>query len=836
MPVTGIRVLLLVSVLLAACGPTRRDDERDPSPCDRPCAGGCCAKDEACIDDACVPCEPTTCAAEGVFCGDIPDTCGGTLRCGDCQGDQTCGGGGVPGRCGRNGCTGETDAELCATAGLDCGSLQATDSCGDARTIESCGSCTAPATCGGSGRNGICGQPGEQCVPETDRRFCQRLGRDCGSLVDFDNCDASRTVASCGSCDAPKSCGGGGRTGVCGCTGETDAQLCSAAGATCGTINVTDRCGIARHPSCGSCSAPQSCGGAGTPNRCGCTGETDTELCSAASANCGTIRPVDRCGRSRTITCGSCTSPLSCGGGGTANRCGCTGDTDASLCSRAGAQCGTVRVTDSCNTTRDVSCGSCTAPNTCGGGGTANRCGCTDSRTNTQLCTTQGYECGFAEIADRCGITRSISNCGNCTAPESCGTSWFDMNTCICDAETDTALCTQVGWQCGSPSLTDKCGNPRAPNCGTCNDPATCGTDHRCHCDAETNAQFCARLGKNCGSVTANDNCGTSRTVNCGTSCPSGQSCSSRNQCTAWTVVTNSVTSNDITGIWGVSPTEIYMTSDSENSANPRLVKWNGTSLTATAKLTATGFTLNGLIDVWANSGNVFAVGYGKDSAGAYKTVVLRSAGGSNWTTVTEFARFNGVAWNVRGTSANDLWVAMPGFATLGHPPLLQHFNGTTWAPVTMASNIEADEMLQGLMPFSPTDVFMTANSGDVLWRSNGTTMTSVPAPHSGYFDCWGSSPNDVWMSGSDGKIGHWNGSVVEDRSVPNSTAWFYDIHGTGPNDIWAVGTGTDIAHWDGTRWILEPSPTTRWLTGVWVTPTEVWAVGDSGTVLRRAR
>lgn len=45
-----------------------------------------------------------------------------------------------------------------------------------------------------------------------------------------------------------------------GCTGETDAVLCVAVGATCGSISATDRCGEARTPECGDCVAPEACG------------------------------------------------------------------------------------------------------------------------------------------------------------------------------------------------------------------------------------------------------------------------------------------------------------------------------------------------------------------------------------------------------------------------------------------------------------------------------------------------------------------------------------------------------------------------------------------------
>ena len=54
------------------------------------------------------------------------------------------------------------------------------------------------------------------CKPESDGSFCSRLGKNCGSVTDFDNCGATRTVAFCGSCPSPQTCGGASLPNVCG--------------------------------------------------------------------------------------------------------------------------------------------------------------------------------------------------------------------------------------------------------------------------------------------------------------------------------------------------------------------------------------------------------------------------------------------------------------------------------------------------------------------------------------------------------------------------------------------------------------------------------------------
>jgi hypothetical protein len=55
----------------------------------------------------------------------------------------------------------------------------------------------------------------------------------------------------CGTCQAPKTCGGGGNANRCGCTPKT----CDALGAMCG--NIDDGCGTMLE--CGACPKKKVC-------------------------------------------------------------------------------------------------------------------------------------------------------------------------------------------------------------------------------------------------------------------------------------------------------------------------------------------------------------------------------------------------------------------------------------------------------------------------------------------------------------------------------------------------------------------------------------------------
>ncbi len=159
-------------------------------------------------------CTKRSCTELGVECGPAADGCGGLLACGPCIAPSTCGGGGVPGKCGGGSCIKKTCTEL----GVKCG--PSGDGCGG--TMD-CGPC--PGVDGGG------------CVPLGCGGRCGPQGDGCGGVL------------SCPACDG----------GTCVKT------TCTLAGADCGFY--PDGCGGLLD--CGSCTPPSTCGGSGTPNKCG---------------------------------------------------------------------------------------------------------------------------------------------------------------------------------------------------------------------------------------------------------------------------------------------------------------------------------------------------------------------------------------------------------------------------------------------------------------------------------------------------------------------------------------------------------------------------------------
>ena len=193
--------------------------------------GHACGEDEFCRSGQCIEneqgdtCEPTTCAAQGIACGNIDDGCGNPLTCGTCADSEVC----VRGACiDPTQCTPDT----CKSLGMACGTLD--DGCGG--TLE-CGACTGDLVC----TDGQC-LPAA-CVPKT----CEALGARCGSPD-----DGCGKPLECGACTGDLVCISGACTiKPVDCTPTT----CAAQGKNCG--NIDDGCGHTL--SCGTCGANQTC-------------------------------------------------------------------------------------------------------------------------------------------------------------------------------------------------------------------------------------------------------------------------------------------------------------------------------------------------------------------------------------------------------------------------------------------------------------------------------------------------------------------------------------------------------------------------------------------------
>ncbi|HZS37275.1 MAG TPA: hypothetical protein VFF06_10625 [Polyangia bacterium] len=393
----------------------------------------------------CVPNSNPCIPIPGASCGNPPDGCGGTLKCGSCA------------DAGGFECNREFNCDhACTSVCPVCSDtpVTVTDSCGNPHVCQvipcpggercvngmCCQTCaTLGLSCGtaddGCGNVLNCGPP--CCTPNC-------LGRDCGS----NGCGGS-----CGTCVDPDTCGGGGTDGQCGCNASFSCIV-----GTCGT--VVDRCGVSHECQCPAGTKCQSDGSCCTPQ---CAGK-----------QCGD----DGCGG----VCGTCAAPNTCGGNGTPNTCGCSA---AFSCFVGGCR----EALDGCGVPHECKCPN--ASDKCQADGTC----CTPSTNCTDKCGPQPDGCGGTLECEPCCTPTTCAALGDVCGEQSDGCNGSLSCSCanagdVCNAG---SCCTPLGCegQCGT--VGDGCGGEI--DCGACCTPSGC-------------EGLCGEVDDGCGDVIDCGSCG----------------------------------------------------------------------------------------------------------------------------------------------------------------------------------------------------------------------------------------------------------------------------------------------------------------------------------------
>jgi hypothetical protein len=309
-----------------------------------------------------------------------------------------------------------------------------------------------------------------------------------------------------------------------------------------------------------------------------------------------------------------------------------------------------------------------------------------------------------------------------------------------------------------------------------------------------------------------------------------------------WRVVASGTT-QALTDLWGSGPDDVWAV-----GAGGTLLHWNGVGWSRGEE-----GTTNDLMGVWGSGpDDVWAVGAAQTivhwNGASWTTGQLSDAGSPYWV------------WSVWGSGPDDVWAA--GKETLSH------WDGRAWTSVDMTG------LLFGLSGTGPNDVWVTGGwtrhwdgqtwtsfedvAGTAVWARTANDAWIVGASgHTAHWDgtswtakdefeyavdlaaVWGAGANQVWAVGRSkisgyGVIVRWDGATWSREPIA-SLGTMTGIWGRGPDDVWAVGQSA-IFHWDGTAWSESAQASgSAGLRAVWVSPDgHVWAVGDTGTVLRR--
>lgn len=114
-------------------------------------------------------------------------------------------------------------------------------------------------------------------------------------------------------------------------------------------------------------------------------------------------------------------------------------------------------------------------------------------------------------------------------------------------------------------------------------------------------------------------------------------------------------------------------------------------------------------------------------------------------------------------------------------------------------------------------------SSDDFCWASPRPQEDELAA-------VWAPAPSNVWVAAGAGAVLHFDGHAWQSTAATVGL----DIHGLWGSAaaVWAVGDRGAIRRWDGQRWQAVASGTTAALLAVWGSgPSDVWAVGEAGTI-----
>jgi hypothetical protein len=199
---------------------------------------------------------------------------------------------------------------------------------------------------------------------------------------------------------------------------------------------------------------------------------------------------------------------------------------------------------------------------------------------------------------------------------------------------------------------------------------------------------------------------------------------------------------------------------------------------------------------------------------------------GTAWTTSTDsdaYLDLNGI-W---GSSPSDIWA-------VGSNGTALHYDGNKWTSFPIPT-VNALNAVYGTDPknvWAVGDAATTTSAGD-FWYWNGTSWSKVSNAGTGsLLGVWAGGASDVFAVGASGLIVHYNG-VLASVQVSPTTNDLVGMWGSASNQVFAVGAQGTIVRYNGSSWSLVGSNTVSKLYAIFGSTSALYAVGNSGTVLR---
>ncbi|MBT4541138.1 hypothetical protein HOC35_06505 [Candidatus Woesearchaeota archaeon] len=198
-----------------------------------------------------------------------------------------------------------------------------------------------------------------------------------------------------------------------------------------------------------------------------------------------------------------------------------------------------------------------------------------------------------------------------------------------------------------------------------------------------------------------------------------------------------SITSNDLWGIWGTSPNNLYFVGDDG------VIHYDGESEWTPMIIGSNDNPLTDFRGVWGFSeNNIYAVGY--EGKITHYSGLLNDDGTKIWE--QESSGTGVFLKSIWGSSEDDIYA-------VGYEGIIIHYNGNSW-----------EEMESG----------------------TSYDLSSI----------WGSSGDDIYAVGSGGTLIHYDGNSWSSMES-GTTDHLKVVFGTGPDNIY-IGGGNTLLHFDG--------------------------------------
>lgn len=253
-------------------------------------------------------------------------------------------------------------------------------------------------------------------------------------------------------------------------------------------------------------------------------------------------------------------------------------------------------------------------------------------------------------------------------------------------------------------------------------------------------------------------------------------------------------------GLWGSGPGDVYAVGFDFFAPVGRMLHYDGSSWTEVPGFVSGSEQLS-FSSIWGSSAtDVFAVGGAFD--GAFDRALIYHFAGDFWQRMLVTGDFNPSLTDVWGVSPTDVYAV----GTDGEPDpqagVVLHYDGNVWTTVLHHPGLAPN----GVWASSASDVFLVGFQADeqpdgnfkvtsAIWHFDGTTWApmSVPTGSLVLEEVWGSSPSDVYAAADDGILLHYDGFQWIPAQQTDRT--LLGVFGSSAADVYAVGLSGRVIH-----------------------------------------